>query len=93
MVNLCGRSSIARAKRIVSPSGTWRDLVFDSVLPTAVPQTAHCDSPPPIMEPQFRHIVGRGVSESFGDWSDKIMKALHTNKRDAFITKSITPWF
>ncbi len=67
IVNLCGRSSIARAKRSVSPSGTLRDFLFESVLPTAVPQTAHCDSPPPIIEPQFRQIVGRGLSEAFED--------------------------
>src|SRR6185369_1913866 len=61
MVNLYGRSRTARAKLGVSPSAVELACVcLASAEPeTDAPQTAHCASPLPTMEPQLRHMVGR----------------------------------
>src|SRR5678815_2900810 len=74
IVNLYGRSMIARANRSVSRSGTCRicGRLFGAAM--EAPQTAQVFCPAPTMEPQLRHIVGRDGFVGLSWLSDKASK-------------------
>ena len=65
---------IARAKRSVSRSGIGRDWRRVSGAVVEAPQTAQFFCPAPTMEPQLRHIVGRGEFDGLSWLSDKASK-------------------
>ncbi|MGH9880058.1 MAG: hypothetical protein ACRD6N_01380 [Pyrinomonadaceae bacterium] len=83
-MNLYGRLKTARANRNVSWSAGRGAGLAPGGAATDAPQTAHWLSPPPTMEPQLRHMVGRRCLSFVGWASDK---SRYVNKRDAFIAE------
>jgi hypothetical protein len=88
IVNLYGRSRIARANRSVSRSGAA--LAFRSVacVVTGASQTAHCCCPAPTIAPQFRQSVGRPDFSLFVFLSKRVFTLTSVMLFD----RSITLW-